>query len=388
MTKKLSVIGRGTAGSLAAAHFFKYTDWEIDWYFDPIITPQAVGEGANIDLPENLFHTIGFFHDDLIQLDGTFKQGIYKIGWGDINKNFLHSFSPPFVSYHFNAHKLQNFILAKLTKEKRINIIKSNVKQNQISSDFIMDCSGRPENYELFEEVKSVPVNSVYVVQCYWEQVKFQHTLTIARPHGWVFGIPLQNRCSIGYLYNNQISTLEDVKEDVVNIFKEYNLEPSDNTNSFSFNNYYRKRNFDERISYNGNASLFLEPLEATTITNMLRINRLSFDIWNENMTVEEANNRYEDNMIHTMLIIALHYFAGSKYETNFWNVAYTKSKPHIEYMIKEKNFIHYVRLAQERLPYEKEYGSWIQPSYSVNLENLNLYDKLYQMEKEILMNN
>lgn len=384
MSNKLAIIGRGTAGALASAHFYRHTDWEIDWYFDPNITPQAVGEGANVDLPENLFESLGFFHDDLKHIDGTFKQGIYKIGWGDRNEDFLHSFSPPFISYHFNAHKLQDYILNQLRYNKRINIVETNIQHDQIDSNFIMDCSGRPKDYSLFETADCVPVNSVYVTQCYWDSFRFQHTLTIARPHGWVFGIPLTNRCSIGYLYNNKVSTLDQIKEDVKSIFQEYKLEPSNTTNSFSFNNYYRKKNFDERVVYNGNASFFLEPLEATSISVMIGINRHAFDLWNNNMSNQECNIGYIDYMEEVMTTLSLHYLAGSRYKTDFWESAYNKSKPFMEYAIKEKKFMDHVRKAQERLETEKIYGTWKMPSFSVNLEKLNLYEKLFEMERNL----
>jgi hypothetical protein len=94
--------------------------------------------------------------------------------------------------------------------------------------------------------------------------------------HGWVFGIPLQKRISIGYLYNDKISSLEEVKEDVKNTFKEYNLNPSKITNHIKFQSFYRKENFKNRIIYNGNASFFIEPLEATSTSMSTDINRLA----------------------------------------------------------------------------------------------------------------
>ena len=32
--KKITIIGRGTAGCVAVTHFLRWTDWEIDWVFD------------------------------------------------------------------------------------------------------------------------------------------------------------------------------------------------------------------------------------------------------------------------------------------------------------------------------------------------------------------
>jgi len=36
--KKLAIVGKGTAGVIAAAHFAKQTDYVIDIYYDPSIT--------------------------------------------------------------------------------------------------------------------------------------------------------------------------------------------------------------------------------------------------------------------------------------------------------------------------------------------------------------
>jgi hypothetical protein len=56
--KKISFIGRGTAGCLSILHFLRWTDWEIDWYFDNDIKPQAVGEGATLALPRVLHNCL------------------------------------------------------------------------------------------------------------------------------------------------------------------------------------------------------------------------------------------------------------------------------------------------------------------------------------------
>ena len=53
--KKLSIIGRGTAGCLNAIHFrHRIPDIDIDWYFDPKKPQQSVGEGSTLSLPRLL----------------------------------------------------------------------------------------------------------------------------------------------------------------------------------------------------------------------------------------------------------------------------------------------------------------------------------------------
>ena len=70
-------------------------------------------------------------------------------------------------------------------------------------------------------------------------------------------------------MFNSDINSLDEVKEDVKDVFEQYNLVPSDKTNFLQFKNYSRKVNFQGRVSYNGNASFFFDPLEATSITNI-----------------------------------------------------------------------------------------------------------------------
>jgi len=318
--RKISIIGKGTAGCMSAAYFSHYTDYEIDWHFDPNIKPQSVGEGSNLALPNRLNDIFGFGARDFPKIDGTVKTGIYKENWGKGMKPFLHDFPSPLTALHFSAPKLQDYVLDRL--KGQVNVKEENVLAENIDSDFVMDCSGKPISYEDYSESSYIPVNSVHVTQCYWDYPRFNHTLTIARPYGWVFGIPLGNRCSIGYMYNNNINSLEEVKEDVQNIFSQYSLEPSSDTNSFSFKNYKRRSNFKGNIAYNGNASFFLEPIEATSFSTVDSINCLVKEHWLHNSDLEISERRYNATIDANENIIMLHYFAGSDFKTEFWEYA------------------------------------------------------------------
>ena len=390
--KKLAIIGRGTAGCFAAIHFLRYTDWDIDFYYDPGIKPQTVGEGVSLIPLSTLRECLGFRHSDLKYVDGVFKTGIMKTGWGS-GIDFQHSFPPPNVAYHFNAVKLQEYIISKIFSSSRLNIIEKNITANDVDSDFVMDCSGKPDNFEDFNTDISIPVNAVHVTQCYWDYARFQHTLTIARPHGWVFGIPLQNRCSIGYMYNHNISTLDEVKEDVKQIFADYNLTPSTDHNTFRFNNYYRKENHQGRVSYNGNASFFLEPLEATSIVTMIDICRQSFDIWYDGCPKELANELYTRNMINIEHMIMLHYLSGSTFKSQFWDFAKERAIKNIECLLRSDSASHFIPMYEEsksfdwKINSEKvnefgDFGTWNIYSMAENFNSkaLNLYDKLDEM--------
>lgn len=382
--KRISIIGRGTAGAISLAHWLHYTNFEVDFYYDNHIKPQAVGEGSNLILPMWLHNIIDFEHSDLEKLDGSFKYGIMKTGWGS-GKQFIHNFPPPNVGYHFNAVKLQDYIFKKLEGHPRLRMFEQNINHDDIDSDFILDCSGKPDNYDEFVLPESIPVNSVYVTQCFWDYARFQYTLTLARPYGWVFGIPLQNRCSIGYMYNNSVTSLDEIKEDVKSVFQEWDLTPSDTTNSFSFKNYYRKSNFDNRVAYNGNASFFLEPLEATSIAFMDVVNRLAYDVWVNGHNFHTANNHYLRHITEIETIIMLHYFAGSIFESPFWDMAKQRGTDNILTAIQNPKFlemIEYSKRNDRSLISKDDFGTWWLGSFYQNLHNLDLYDKLDNLRK------
>lgn len=383
--KKMIVIGRGTGGSLAISHMNKWLskeDWELEWHFDPSIKTQAVGEGSTLVMPRYLFTNLNFTYSDLDSIDGTFKRSIYKQNWGKTKNDFHHNFIPAEVSYHFNAVKLQDFVYEKL--KNQVKIVENNVVAENLDADYVFDCSGKPSSYEEFYTSKFISVNAVHVNQCFWDFPKFNYTLTIARPYGWVFGIPLRNRCSIGYMYNKDINTLEEVKEDIKEIFKEYNLTPSDETNSFEFANYYRKRNFQERISRNGNASFFLEPLEATSIDLIETINRLTFDVAHDRLTIDESNAKYAKKVSEIENIIMMHYYAGSNYDSDFWKFAENRGKKCMTYACRDKNFVNICinAIKSNDLHHAmsenfSEYGTWQTGSFYQNIRGLGIQRKL-----------
>jgi hypothetical protein len=380
--KRLVVIGRGTAGAQTVAHFHRWMkDFEVEWHFDPNISPQAVGEGSALTLPVNLSNNLNFSHLDLSEIDGTFKSGIVKQGWGKTGEEFFHAFPPPELSYHFNAVKLQEYTYKKL--KDKIKIVEQNTTADKVDADFVADCSGKPSDYSAFIESEYIPLNAVHVNQCFWDYPRFTHTLAIARPYGWVFGIPLTNRCSIGYLYNNKINSLEEVKEDMEYMFKTYNLTPSTTTNTFSFNSYYRKENFTERVAYNGNASFFLEPMEATSITVMDAIQRWAFDMWVSDRPVDEVNKCYETYMKQVETFIVMHYLAGSPFKTKFWEMAQEKAEKCFENIKNDAYFVDMYKKTRnidnisQSFNVPNIYAQWWSGSFVQNIRGLGLYDKL-----------
>jgi len=363
--KKLAIIGKGTAGALAVNYFSHYTDYEIDLYFDSSKKPQTVGEGSQFPLLSHLHDTLNLSWEEAVNhLDGHIKKGIEYIDW---RKDFIHHFPMPYVALHFNSVKLQEYLIFK--NRRNINFIDKNIEHKDIDSDFILDCSGTPKDFSEYETAEYIPVNSSLVRHYKWDKPQFDYTKAIARPHGWIFGIPLKNRVSYGYMFNRNINSIEEVEDDFAAFEKDKKLRAFYEAR-IDFNNYYKTQNFTERVAYNGNASFFLEPLEATSIDAIQKINNLTRLVQSNQMDVETANNMYKEQFKEYQEVITLHYFGGSKYKTPFWDYASDLGQ---NCMKEFKSLKYMLELSQLARPY----GSWGLWSFRENINGLDIKDKL-----------
>jgi hypothetical protein len=212
---RIGLIGRGTVGCLAMIKLVQQygKDHELVWAYDPDISPAAVGEGTTASVPSYL-GSGKFVDSDLISVNGTIKRGIYKENWGTKHNSFVHDFDVGSNGIHMNAVELQDLVFNKLKREK-IKHVEKHLSVNDMDCDYVFVATGMPKDTSNdYQYLKTIPVNSCFVSQCPWEDraKDFTHTLTIARPYGWIFGIPLENRISIGYCFNQNINSLEEIK--------------------------------------------------------------------------------------------------------------------------------------------------------------------------------
>ena len=391
--KKIAIVGRGTVGCLSVAHYLRYTDWTIDWIYDPLIETTPVGEGTNLTFPKSLRETLGFSNVDLDNVNSIPKLGIWKRNWGK-GKEFIHTFLAGEHGLHFNAIQLQDYIFDKLKNNSRINLVESNIPHHDsIDSDYVMMCNGSPKDLTQDYNVRNhIPVNSAMVFQCPWELPKFFYSLTFAKKFGWVFGIPLKNRCAIGYVYNDQYCTEEEIKNEVQDILDEFELTPTV-TRKLKFRNYSSKKNFDGRVCFNGNASYFLEPLEATSTGFSDYVNRLSLDLWKfKELNEEQVNYFYNREIDETESMICLHYFSGSIYNNDFWQYAKSMGEDNIRKSFENKtDFLKIIKTALDNKTSENPYlnaskrgiGSWQVYNYIQNIKNLEIDNELQNLIRE-----
>lgn len=390
--KKITILGGGNAGSTAASHFTRWSNFEIDWIYDSSTPAVPVGESTLTSFTE-IMQGIDFKYHHLKQINGTVKLGIHKENWCDLKENtpFYESFTTGSIAFHISANTLQSFLLDFLSD--RVNVIDKKITNiEEIDSDFIIDCRGFPKDYSDYNVSEFINVNTAYVTQCYWDSPKYDYTLTIARPYGWCFGIPLENRLSIGYLYNSNINSLEDIKSDVQNVFDRFGVEPSNDTVFLPFKSFYKKENFSERCVNSGNSSFFLEPLEATSISFMDEINRMSFDLTHGILSVDECNKKYVKRMEQIQTIIMLHYINGSAFNTPFWDFAKERSRKRIEQAIKSDNdFKKFIDLSRNYKSIKDindsiNYGTWETDIMSYNMKHLGFDKYIRQLEEKAIV--
>lgn len=399
--KKLTVVGRGTVGCLTVAHFLRWTNWNIDWIFDSSIEPAAVGEGTTLSFPASLKNSVDFDSVDMENVYSTPKLGIWKRNWGK-GKEFKHTFHAGNTGIHFNAVLLQKYLFEKLSQNNRIRLFDQNSGDYEnLDSDYVIVCTGTPNFDEDYIIRDSIPVNACRVYQSPWDYPKFNFSLTFAKKFGWTFGIPLTNRCAVGYLYNDSFTTADEVHEDVQDILNEFGLVPQV-TRDIKFRNYSRKVNFTEKVCYNGNASFFLEPLEATSTGFADQINRHAFDLWHEKKnTPEELNDDYHAELDDIESMICMHYFSGSVYDNAFWQYAKSIGTKNVVNAIRKKENFYLIleevldkfdsierrKIAQTEVTYIEEnnshVGSWTVNSFYQNIKNLEIRDELTRMMKE-----
>ena len=332
---KVAVIGIGTAGLQTLAYFQDTLPNHIDIYsiHNPEQKILGIGESTTTFLPLMLSRSCGFtMLNDADKLDATTKHGVKYVNWRE--NNFNSHILPPYHGIHFNNFKLNELVLGRLRKEKGFYEIHGDIKsidqdENSVTLqiddeahtfDYIVDCRGYPEDYTNYELLDYLPVNSA-MVHTVSQPGTWNYTYHQATKNGWMFGIPLQTRQGWGYLYNNDITSKEEAREDLQSLMNE----PLQ-TREFSWKNYYKKNVIDGRVISNGNRALFFEPIEALSGTFYEAVGVEAVNVIIGESTASEANAR----LVHTAetyaTFVCFVYHGGSTFDTEFWKKTVDKT--------------------------------------------------------------
>ncbi|MDE0273044.1 MAG: tryptophan 7-halogenase [Gammaproteobacteria bacterium] len=353
--RKIAVVGRGTAGALAAASVTRQHpdgDHELHHIYDSRIPVIGVGEGGWPSLVPLLQQLTGLPHEAIQQrLNGTRKHGVAFEGWGRRDRDFIHHFTPQEVSYayHLSADVMGD-LLQEATNARHIDArVRSITRVDggaQVAFegraperyDLVFDARGFPKEPHPDEhiDIAFIPTNTAIIRRCpaiieaKSGQPVPQHTYTraVARPHGWVFVIPLTVHTSYGYVFNREVTDLAEVEADFDALLEADGVAEFEQRAVIPFPNFVHRQVFDGAIARVGNAVAFMEPLEATAIVlaqlqiGMVLQIRLDRPIEHLERDAAVVNRFLINNVLCSGLFVGWHYSLGSRFDSEFWRHA------------------------------------------------------------------
>jgi tryptophan halogenase len=380
----VTIVGGGTAGFVSALILktrFPYLKVEV--IRSTKIGIIGVGEGSTEHWSEFMTYIGVNFKEVIAKCDATFKGGIMFSGWGP--EDFLHSTShdfdklngqshfvyshlisnqrpkremnpqrtwrehiparfaqiennsAPYNQFHFNTHKLNEFLTNKsidkgiivtddeildvlLNEQGEVSSLQGN--NGQYTADFFIDCTGfkrlligklgaKWESHSKYLKMKSAIVFPTEETNNYplW-------TLAKTMDYGWRFRIPTQGRYGNGYIFDSDYINADQAKEEIdkefgydVEIGKQINFDPGALDLAWIKN--------CVAVGLSGN---FIEPLEATSIgTSIQQMFLLMHRLPNyTEKTIEKYNADLKGIMNNIRDFIVLHYIT-KKDNSQFW---------------------------------------------------------------------
>ena len=433
--KKLLVVGGGTAGLISALILKKKLNIQVDVVYSKNIGIVGVGEGSTEHWQE-FMQFIGIDPYTLIkECDATYKAGIMFKNWGA--RDYLHSVVAPFDSkfsqysfvyakqiaensnyvnskfiwenkinswhisrpestpvnqYHFNTHKLNDFLI-KIARSMGIGIIEDDINDVILDQDGYIEQlvgNGKIYQYDFYIDstgFKRILMNKLGAKwQSYSKYLKMKSAITFQTPeeenynfwtlaqamdYGWMFKIPVWGRTGNGYIFDSDYINAEQAKLEVekflgheIEIGKQFNFDPG-----------ALEKVWIKNCCAIGLSASFVEPLEASSIgTSIQQAFLLMHKLSNYNeYAIEDYNKSVSDVMENIRDFIVLHYVTN-KTNTEFW-----KKLKEIELPNSLKSKLERWR---HRLPITEDFSSlsnyilFTRANFIVVMEGLDLFDR------------
>lgn len=436
--KKIAVVGGGSAGLVAALILkTRFPSFEIDIIRSEKIGIIGVGEGSTEHWTA-FMDFIGVHYFDIVkECDSTFKSGIMFKGWTE--KDFLQSISSgfsqtdkkyhyayakqigdqadpkdlmsshtwnsvvntwfmsnhnssPVLQFHFNTHKLNNF-LTMVSEHKGIRFFDDEIVDVQLSeSGEISSIKGNKQDYEYDFYIDSTGFKRILIDKLgakwvsYSKYLKMKsavmfatdmstenipmYTTAQAMDYGWMFSIPTYGRTGNGYIFDSDYTNSTDAHAEIekllnrsVDINKEITFEPGALDTPWIKN-----------CCAVGLSASFVEPLEASSIgTSIQQAFILSDLIVNYNdLVINKYNNMLTGILENVRDFIILHY-QTKKTNTDFWVAAANVELPD---SLKNK-----LEIWRNKLPTaddfieSSQYRLFSDPHFILILHGLGLFD-------------
>ena len=236
---------------------------------------------------------------------------MYK-NWGKKRDKFFHPFGMGYSATHYDVNKFREFIIS----SNKFKVIEENIQNyDDVDSDYIIDCSGKPTSFDNYTTLIN-PINSVLLGRSEREE-DLLWTDCVATPDGWCFRIPNIDSVSYGYLFNKDITTVQNARENFKDIFG------IDSTDNLNFSNYISNQFIiNDRVCLNGNKLMFIEPLEANSNPAYVQATNRYLSYMLGGMSRKQAYDEIFSYIIRIQNYLLWLYQSGSKYDTPFWDYA------------------------------------------------------------------
>jgi hypothetical protein len=322
---KVAVIGKGTSSIITALTLIK-RGHEVFIYFDPDTQHLSVGESTTPKIVNLLTSVLNqkltdFYQNDVI----SYKTGIKFINWGKCNRPFLHNFDGGATAFQFETSLFNPYCHKILESSGRVQYFAEKVSSykiendqiviNEKSYDFLISCSGWSDEKNEYYAPSLLTVNTGILHAKEFVDEDSTYTLHTATEHGWEFGLPFPKRniTKCGYLYNRNITSLEEIKEKNPTLCTDKKIEWTPK---------YSKKLIQNKFhAYNGNKLFFFEPLQALSLDYYIKQSE-NICSFLESRTVEnyfECNRNYLVDMWDLQFILSYHYMFGSSHDSDFW---------------------------------------------------------------------
>jgi len=386
---KLAILGAGSSGIQSACHFLAYlpAGWEVTLIYNPNIPAFGIGESTNGTFSKALKAGLNFdFEKDMHHLDATIKWTTKYENWRDQDFHGpLLTLGDGVFALHFNTFKLKDFALPRLKNtwgnkfkiiEGHVNSLVNGVEHATVTVDdaeyqydFVMDSRGFSNDLDNYFVLQSPVLNHALIHNIPGDGTDWQYTVHRATVDGWMFQIPLSTRISNGYLFNDNLVSIEDAKK---NFAKEINISIEELENiEYKFTPYYAKNVLENRIIKNGNTALFFEPMFGNSLWNYDAINRLFFEYITGETDDIAINSRYITHVHALKDMFYFKYHGGSIYNTEFWNKTVNVSKEKLN----ESMSFHNALLLMKKIKTNNFYGNF---NWVYGTSGLDLVDTVF----------
>lgn len=340
----------------------KFTNWssENDYYFHPFASNNIASNDYNFSLFNMLENDTNFSHIFSSQFEHNLKDYSFiekfsiknKVPFFNsidyVNSNIFDN-QQSYFSIHFDANLIAKF-LRKIGEERGIKrktgtvekiisdsdgyIKKIQTEKETINTDFVIDCTGFKRliigNFyknEWKSHKESLPANKA--IPFFLDQDKNipPYTESTAMNFGWMWKIPLQHRYGCGYVFDENFISEDDAKKEL----DQYFGFEVDAPKTFNFNAGCYEKIWIKNSLAVGLSSGFIEPLEATSIWQAIRVLNDFFASYNNIFTKNEKikekfNKKYLIETSEIVDFIYLHYITDKK-NSDFWKNFYINNK-------------------------------------------------------------